>query len=426
MFILKSKQSFTLLFLIYLFFANTSLKSQVLSNIYGSNDMNSKSHSFEIFGNSEIGSTTLSTSVFKKYLNNSSLENNDKFFLGKNKKEIQRLGFESNYGFSFNYKPDSILKKNNTVLFNFNLEKKSVLSALFTNDILVNVFNGNTSFIGDTNGVNLSPTTIENYEFQKIGFGASFVLKNDSTSTILFARLSFVNAQKLNALTVSKSNIRFADSTYDISGNLDLNYEKSKLNNAYFATNGYGGTIDLGFKYFLSNANFSLQIKDVGLVKWKEAEVLNIDTAFNFKGYNIDMQRLINDTLYKLSVDSVFNIVNHKSNKTVYTFLPYTISLNAHTIWFKNKLASGVQFTFKRVAAFNPRILLTQLYIFNSRYKGGVFIANGGYTNFQYGLVFQTVFNKIDGSILIMNPHAVFINKALPIAALNFSIGYNW
>jgi curved DNA-binding protein CbpA len=54
------------------------------------------------------------------------------------------------------------------------LEKKSIFSALFTNDLLVNILNGNSSFIGDTNGVKLSPTTIENYQYQKLGIGATF------------------------------------------------------------------------------------------------------------------------------------------------------------------------------------------------------------------------------------------------------------
>lgn len=412
--------------LVIIVLSSIGIKAQVLSTNFSNDLLTDKSHALEIFGNGEIGTTTLSTLVLKKYLSNSLLSEDDKGFLKTRKKQNQRFGFESNYGLAFNIIPDTLFRRKNDLTFNFLIENRSIFSALFTNDLLTNILAGNTAYIGDTNGIILSPTSIENYKFQKFGFGVNKKINNDSASTYFFARLSFINAQKYNNLSIAKSTLKFADTTYDVSGNLDFVYEHSKTDNRYFANNGFGGALDLGFAYKFNKFTFLVQANDIGIVKWKSLSVLDIDTAFKYSGYKIDMQRLLNDTLYKFSVDSIFNVASHKSTVSKTTALPYTVRINATTSWLNDKLLSSVDFTFKRVAAFNPRISIIQLYQINTKNRLGVFVSSGGYTKFQYGVVYDSRMNKLHLNLVLMNLHSIFRNSSLPVTAINLQLRYYW
>lgn len=141
--------------LVIIVFSSIGLNAQVLSTNFSNDLMTDKSYALEIYGNSELGSTTLSTLILKKYLSNSFLSEDDKGFLNTRKNQNQRFGFESNYGLAFNINPDTIFRRRNDLTFNFLIENKSIFSALFTNDLLSSILVGNTAYIGDTNGIKL-------------------------------------------------------------------------------------------------------------------------------------------------------------------------------------------------------------------------------------------------------------------------------
>jgi len=408
-----------------LVFYTSNLGAQAIAD-YSFFSQKGSNNYLKVYENIELGSTTLSSSLVKKYLNNGSVGDEDRKAIEKHKDAINRLGFENNYGLSLIVKPDSILKRRNKIQYNLVVEQKNVASAVFTNDILKLILNGNSAFVGDTNGINIYPTMLDNYKFQKYGFGVGFDFSADSFSTHFYMRASYINAQKIATLLTHASNIKFADSTYAMSGNIDFLYQKTQGNNSYFANTGNGTAIDLGFEYAVNNATFTVLANDIGFVKWDKVKQVKVDTSFTFKGYNIDMQRLLHDSLYKITRDSVFNISKHESEKKLVTSLPYTLKLNSQLKWHDGKLISIIDFTFKNLVGFNPRILLSQYYNINSKFTTGVFVANGGFAKFQYGLLLNGNLKNLYLKLLVLNPHSYFINKALPVGGVNFSIGYSW
>jgi len=416
-------QTKTIIFVL-LFAISIIAKSQFVECLNMPNNTNK--HILETYGNAQIGSNTINSLLFKKYINNGFINDAEKPNIFNSNNASLHFGFETNYGFRYSFMPDSLCKKKNKVVFNFGAQQKQIASVLFNKNVAEALLYGNSAFANSNDTTYLQPTTLQNFNYQKISVGAVFTKENDSATSNLFVQISYVNGKKISELVTHRSYLFFDDTTYSTSGKVDFVYLQSPRNNAYFASTGKGAVVDLGFSYKLKNTQIAIALNDIGFVNWKNLNVLRVDTTFIFNGYKIDMQRALHDSDYKVTVDSLFNVSNHKSTKSFIVSSPYTLRFNAQTTWGKGLLETGLNVTFKNIVAYTPRIIINQSYLVSTKIKVGAFVGNGGYSRFLYGVFCNAQLSQFAFAIAILNPPQLFINKAKLVGGVSLNLAYKW
>ena len=392
---------------------------------YNNYNLNNKNQII-LLSNNELGTNTLPVNILKKYFNNDSLSSTDKQFIKADTLLSPSIGFESQYGFCYLYRPDSILHKANPFQFILSADQNSVFSLVATRDLALNLLNGNSSYVQSEQKIKLSPSGFQQLKYQRIGFGVHRNFIKDSSNIQVYVKANFINVQKYNEAQLSSSYLKFEDTTYDASGEVHLRYNKALNSNAYFGSAGKGFSIDAGVTYKTYNSCITASITNVGRIFMKGVKNLMVDTSFFFTGYQVDMNRLMNDSSYQITADSLFNVAKHTQYKRLNTASPYTIRLNSQNRFFKGKILSVVDVSFKNLKSFTPRIAIAEYYQINNSFNAGLYFASGGFTKWQYGLAANYEDKHYLLRIQLQNPHSIFTKKSLAIAGVFASIGYSF
>jgi hypothetical protein len=324
------------------------------------------------------------------------------------------------------YRPDSILHKANPFQFILSADQNSVFSLVATRDLALNLLNGNSSYVQSEQKIKLSPSGFQQLKYQRIGFGVHRNYIKDSSNIQVYVKANFINVQKYNEAQLSSSYLKFEDTTYDASGEVHLRYNKALNSNAYFGSAGKGFSIDAGVTYKTDNSCITASITNVGRIFMKGVKNLLVDTSFVFTGYQVDLNRLMNDSSYQITADSLFNVAKHTQYKRLNTASPYTIRLNSQNRFFKGKILSVVDVSFKNLKSFTPRIAIAEYYQINNSFNAGIYFASGGFTKWQYGLAANYEDKHYLLRIQLQNPHSIFTKKSLAIAGVFACIGYSF
>jgi hypothetical protein len=400
-----------------------SAKSQI---IYYSNYDYTHKHQVIVQSNNEIGTNIFPVNLLKKYYNSDSITRADKNFVGADTMLYPSIGFENQYGFTYLFKPDSIHHKHNKLQFMLSADKNNVFSLVTTRDVLLNVMYGNSAYAQEEKKIKLSPTGYAAMSYQRIGLGVHKQFLKDSATIQVYAKANFVNVQKYSDAQVSSSYVRFDDTTYEATGSLHMAYQRAQNSNAYFGSAGKGFSIDAGITYVTANSRISANIQNAGAVFFKQVKTFQVDTDFVFDGYSVDFGRLIYDTSYAFSFDTVFNVQNHISNKNKQVATPYTIRMNAQNRFFKDKVISMVDVTFKNLKSFTPRILVSEMYQASKRMQAGIYAAAGGFTKWQYGLAANLTTSQYIVRIQVQQPHNLLTRTSLSNAGVFVTMAYQF
>lgn len=392
--------------------------------IYFNNYDYDKKQQFIIQSNNELGTNTLPINVIKKYFNNDSLSKADKQFIKADTLLSPSIGFENQYGFQYLFKPDSIFHHYNPWQFLLSADQNNAVSIVTTRDIALNVLNGNSSYVKSEQKIKLSPAGYTQLKYQRVGVGIHRNYLRDSSNIQIYIKGNFINLQKYSEAQFSSSFVSFDDTSYEATGSIHLLYNRGMNSNAYFGAAGKGFSIDAGVTYKTETSCISATISNVGRIYLSNVKSLQVDSNFVFKGYQVDFNRLVNDSNYRITTDSLFNVKQH--TKTINTNIasPYTIRLNAQNHFFHYKILSVVDVSFKNLKSFTPRILISEFYQFNEKVNAGVYFASGGFTKWQYGLAANLSTEKYLIRLQIQNPHVGFTKKSLANAGVFVTMGY--
>lgn len=174
-------------------------------------------------------------------------------------------------------------------------------------------------------------------------------------------------------------------------------YENS-VSNDFLDFNGWGISLDAK-KNLLQHPTessrfynlFSVSVSNLGFMKWNGAEQTDLDTTFNFKGY--DISGFLNDSFTFPDQNSLEDsIIPNSSSKNLFKLLPFNLKASALTI-----RQSGWSYGFEFEHWFNtfakPEIRFNLGYLLQRNLKLTTEYTVGGYQLHKLGFYFEWEFD---------------------------------
>ncbi len=211
--------------------------------------------------------------------------------------------------------------RNKRLGWSIKLAANSYLTTNFTKDAFHLAFFGNAPFTGKF--ADISGSRIQNYTFEKIGFG--LIDKRTSSSV----HLNFVN------LTNYTDFHAFGGGVYQ-SEALDtlqvlLNGKFRQFGDGKFST-GVGASFEVDKRFYVLKNNgqplfFRLELNNIGLVRASSSQSYRADTLIQFTGFTFN--ELVNGTSLLDSTQSLFQKLGiEEQQETSWVLLPFSVQLS--------------------------------------------------------------------------------------------------
>ncbi len=215
----------------------------------------------------------------------------------------------------------SNLLRNKRLGWSIKLAANSYLTTNFTKEAFHLVFFGNSPFTGKF--ADISGSRIQNYTFEKIGFG--LIDKRTSSSV----HLNFVN------LTNYTDFHAFGGGVYQ-SEALDtlqvlLNGKFRQFGDGKFST-GVGASFEVDKRFYVLKNNgqplfFRLELNNIGLVRASSSQSYRADTLIQFTGFTFN--ELVNGSSLLDSTQTLFQKLGiEKQQETAWVLLPFSVQLS--------------------------------------------------------------------------------------------------
>ena len=214
------------------------------------------------------------------------------------------------------------------------------INANFSDDLLKLALYGNFYYQSDT--LDFSKTVIRINRYQQYKVGYNFNLFKNNINWNINTAISYLNGNHHAQYNIDKGFLY----TEDLGTSLEMNYDITTMmtdtsNMSPFIGNGNGIAIDIGLNMKKENSTFGIQLRDLGMIKWKSNSIINnTDSSFNFSGIEIDEFNSLpafNDSILELS----FN----KRTNSFKSFIPAKITITYNKLLkhnlFKNILIAN-------------------------------------------------------------------------------------
>ncbi len=224
-------------------------------------------------------------------------------------------------------------KKDTTVLFDAGIAYRDFTYVYFTKDIFKLAFQGNAQYAGQN--ATVGPATFKEWNYASLFVGMQKVLCKE---LIIGARLSFIKAGFYRETTMGAGNLYTDPNGAYVELSAPFHwYSQQRPDNPFAANNGWGMGVDLYAQRFFKKSILSLEVKDLGVVNWRNMSTYTGDKTYRYEGQNIgDILAPGNSYISGIALDSVAKELGIKKvvqNKT--TMLPtrlqvsYLYKLNA-------------------------------------------------------------------------------------------------
>lgn len=328
-------------------------------------------------------------------------------------KNLNRFESTSNYGLFLQLTPIKWLKDRKYDLF-FNVAQKNIIAGRFTKNLAQVLAYGNEPFLGQN--LNFDNSKIFNVNYQEIGIGASklFEVKEFIINTSL--GINYLNAKNGNDIFIETGGLYTDSNAIYVKGNLDGSFQKfpsSSKPGKYFVNKGNGISMDFNFsiskpeKWTLSGG-----INNLGKIKIYQSAKVSIDTNFLFNGIYIDTYKILYDTLYQVSGDSISNLLKFREYGSSKVVLPFFAYLKYSKGIFANKFSVFAGISYRNNFLKFPT---AQIGLSYNRYKiiprGDLVLFGGNKLSYKLGASYPiSEFLKLD--VQTLAPHFIFYRNS--------------
>ncbi|MFA7272947.1 MAG: hypothetical protein WC044_03715 [Crocinitomicaceae bacterium] len=253
-------------------------------------------------------------------------------------------------------------------------------STAYSGDVFNLIFNGNSSYKGDT--AKFSGTQANLFSFQKIGIG-------------------FIHKKSKSNIGLNYYNISGYSDAYIRTGNLAMNADASNLQmdlggkfnyaEGQKFNKGWGVGLDGDFRLTVkwlneATAFFQVQLKNIGYMNVNNVSEYQSDSTYNFSGFKFSQLMGDSALTFNSSSQVLDSLGIQKRSKTVHAMLPGFIQIGKVVDQQSSKVVQsyfGVRiFT---TLNYTPLIYIGgQVKLFDWM-KIGIQASHGGYTNFRIG-----------------------------------------
>lgn len=383
------------------------------NNLFSDSVGSSKHFNVEVFGNITAKSNAFPNSFYTEFYQGGYLTNEVKQTAAKELKNINRFGGDADFGLLYRQSLDTIFKQTGWG-YSFRIAERRHINLEMTKDFFNIGFFGNAMYENQT--AKLANFQLDFISYQQIGLGLekTWLLKENRHQFGVMA--NFLNGRNAQRALVSKANLFTATDGEYLDLEIAGQYNRTDtLKNKQLIPNpskGAGYSVDIYYQ-LITKENHKLQIAvlDFGYLYWKSsASAYNYDTLFRFEGINIPNLISINDSLIKLSSDSLIDLGQRNTKKSFRTSLPTWFQVNYSHNLVPGKFALNFYGRYRFNDVYLPFIAVGGTYSFKTNTNATFSLGYGGYGSFNYGvMIHQRVWkyftvgigsNQLEGLVL--------------------------
>ena len=389
---MKINQLFTspLLAIILSLFFTFNTYSQ---NSFFNDSLSSKKHfNIELFGNLTAKSNAFPNSFYTDFYRGGYLTDEVKQNAAKELKNLNRFGADADMGLVFRHSLDTIFKQTGWS-YTARIAERRHLNLEMTKDFFNVGFFGNAMYENKT--AKLANFQLDFISYQQIGLGLEKTLFIKENTHQIGLMGNFLNGRNAQRALVNKANLYTATDGEYLNLEIEGKYNRTDtLKSKQVIPNpskGVGFSVDVYYQ-LITKENHKLQmtILDFGYLYWKNSAIAyNYDTLFRFDGINIPNLISINDSLIKLSSDSLLDLGKRNSNKSFQTVLPAWFMVNYSHNLVPGKFTLNFSGRYRFNDVYLPFIAVGGTYYYNNNTSASISVGYGGYGNFNYGIMLQ-------------------------------------
>lgn len=315
----------------------------------------------------------------------------------KDLKSSNRFGADVDAGIYFKQRLDTVCKQTGWS-YTIRLAERRHLSLKMSDDFFNVGFFGNAMYENKT--AHLGDFNLNFISYQQAGIGLEKVIKRKEQIHQIGFTGNFINGRNAQQASIDRAELYTAtDGEYldlDFKGN--YNKTDSLKNNQIIPNISKGKGFSFDFYYQLetkSKNKLQISISDFGYIYWKNPSIAyNYDTLVHFEGITIPSLISINDSLIKMSTDSIKNSFEKSENKSFKTVLPawFQVHYTHYLIPQKLAITCGAKYRFNDV--YIPFVYLGTSYNFTAKSNATFSVGYGGYGQFNYSLFLNQKIGK--------------------------------
>jgi hypothetical protein len=272
------------------------------------------------------------------------------------------------------------------------------LNLEMTGDFFNMGFFGNAMF--ENKIAKLAAFQLDFISYQQIGLGLEKKLKFNDNLHQWGVMANFLNGRNAQRAILNQADLFTATDGAFIELDIKGSYNRTdSIKNRQLIPNpakGAGFSFDLYYQLITKEKHkLQVSVMDLGYINWKNnAIAYNYDTLFRFEGIQIPNLLELNDSLVRLSQDSIVNRAQKSNNKSFKTILPAWLQLSYSHQLIPQKLALNAIVRYRFNDIYLPFLAVGATYFYNSNTHAIFHVGYGGYGNFNYALMINQRMGK--------------------------------
>ena len=366
-------------------------------NLFNDSVNGSKPFSLSILGNVTAKSNAFPNHFYTTFYQGGYLTDETKRKAADKLQELNRFGADADFNLLFRYSPDTLLGKTGWS-YTMRVAERRHLNLEMTGDFFNMGFFGNAMF--ENKIAKLAAFQLDFISYQQIGLGLEKKLKLNDNLHQWGVMANFLNGRNAQRAILNQADLFTATDGAFIELDINGNYNRTdSIKNRQLIPNpakGAGFSFDLYYQLITKEKHkLQVSVMDLGYINWKNnAIAYNYDTLFRFEGIQIPNLLELNDSLVRLSQDSIVNRAQKSNNKSFKTILPAWLQLSYSHRLIPQKLALNAIVRYRLNDIYLPFLAVGATYFYNSNTHAIFHVGYGGYGNFNYALMINQRIGK--------------------------------
>jgi hypothetical protein len=366
-------------------------------NLFNDSVNGSKPFSLSILGNVTAKSNAFPNHFYTTFYQGGYLTDETKRKAADKLQELNRFGADADFNLLFRYSPDTLLGKTGWS-YTMRVAERRHLNLEMTGDFFNMGFFGNAMF--ENKIAKLAAFQLDFISYQQIGLGLEKKLKLNDNLHQWGVMANFLNGRNAQRAILNQADLFTATDGAFIELDINGSYNRTdSIKNRQLIPNpakGAGFSFDLYYQLITKEKHkLQVSVMDLGYINWKNnAIAYNYDTLFRFEGIQIPNLFELNDSLVRLSQDSIVNRAQKSNNKSFKTILPAWLQLSYSHQLIPQKLALNAIVRYRFNDIYLPFLAVGATYFYNSNTHAIFHVGYGGYGNFNYALMINQRIGK--------------------------------
>ncbi|HQW22408.1 MAG TPA: DUF5723 family protein [Bacteroidia bacterium] len=339
-----------------------------------------------------FGSNALTVDLASTFFRNGFIDNGIKDVISNNLSSSNIFGTEFRYELNYRRKVDTLFGFSNA-FFQVGFRDVFHYGGRFSADVFELFFRGNKNYAGKK--AVLSDFQFQQFLYQQLYVTFGHTYKSGENTFVHTIGLNFNKGQQFIFIEAPYATMYTSETGeyLDLDAEMEIHRNDSAKNNK-MAFNGYGGSLDLSFKFTdKKKRDLEFSVQNLGMIAWNnKSSYVSADTAFKFEG--VDISELFDFT------DSVTNTValdssltdpylTNRTTKSLNTMLPCQVRLTYSIPLEKYHTTIETGLGYLLFANSKPMIWQNYQYKFNRSNSLGVSVRYGGYSGFGIGMNYE-------------------------------------